>query len=70
MGDVRVLVQALSLSSGLSTNFWSALLNGPQIRLPYSKCGQTRVLYRRGSVFVSIQKKSLYPDECQHLVPL
>ena len=35
-----------------SINFWSARLNGPNIRLPYSKCGLRRVLKSTDKVMV------------------
>ena len=42
-----------------STSFSSARLNGPQIRLPYSRCGLTRVLNSRGMVCSSIFANAL-----------
>ena len=38
----------------------SPLKNGPQITLPYSKCGRTSALYKSGNVLLSITAKDFF----------
>ena len=38
-------------------NFWSAQFNCPHIRLTYSKCGPTSVLYSKGRMSLSILRR-------------
>ena len=38
----------------------SPLKNGPQLTLPYSKCGRTSALYKSGNVLLSITAKDFF----------
>ena len=39
---------------------WYLLKNGPQITLPYSKCGRRSALYKSGNVLLSITAKDFF----------